>query len=119
MENEYLTATQAAERLHTTLTNVARWCREGTLPATRLGVGNAWQIKVEDVERFTRPARGPKPARDRKRLLDLAFEYIHGPEDSYDNLTVTLLARRGQCSRARARQALAKAIRLARGATHD
>lgn len=115
----YLTATQAAERLGTSLTNVARWCREKTgtfASAKRLNVGKSriWQIPVEAVEAFTPPARGPKPAEDRKRLIDLAFEYISSPDDSYDDLTVTMLARRGQCSRARARQALAKAIRLAR-----
>lgn len=117
--SDYLTATQAAERLGTSLTNVARWCRDGTLPAERLGIGRIWRIPVEAVEAFTPPARGPKPAEDRKRLLDLAFELISSPDDSYDDLTVTILARRGQCSRARARQALAKAIRMARGANHD
>lgn len=125
--SEYLTASQAAKRLGTSLTNVARWCRDGTLPATRLGIGRIWQIKAEDVDHFTPPARGPKPAEDRKRLLEMAQELWVEPglndldadcDISQYEAILAILARRGQCSRARARQALAKAIRLARGANH-
>lgn len=119
----YLTATQAAERLGTSLTNVARWCRDGTLPATRLGIGRIWQIPVEAVEAFTPPARGPKPVGERKRLLEMAQEMVqsYGVDCISENLEspTTILAHEGHCSRARARQALAKAIRLARGANHD
>lgn len=126
--SNYLTATQAAQRLGTSLTNVARWCRDGTLPATRLGIGRIWQIKAEDVEAFIPPARGPKPVGERKRLLEMARELVQLAPDlvkgyssdrqsdyweQFANSTIAL-ARVAGCTRARARQALAKAIRLAR-----
>lgn len=121
--SDYLTATQAAQRLGTSLTNVARWCRDGTLPATRLGIGRIWQIKAEDVEAFTPPARGPKPVGERKRLLEMAQEMVqsYGVDCISEGLETptALLAREGHCSRARARQALAKAIRLARAPKED
>lgn len=120
--SDYLTATQAAERLGTSLTNVARWCRDGTLPATRLGIGRIWRIPVEAVEAFTPPARGPKPGAERKRLLDLAkeiiAEFVKDPfgeikQPGWDFMTKEL-AQQGHCTRARARQALSKAIRMAK-----
>lgn len=124
--SEFLTASQAAKKLGTSLTNVARWCRDGTLPAARLGIGRIWQIKSEDVDHFTPPARGPKPVGERKRLLEMAKEVVRltglaeldaeGETIQYqfDVFTVSL-AQQAHCTRARARQALAKAIRLARG----
>jgi excisionase family DNA binding protein len=119
---EFLTASQAAERLGTSLTNVARWCREGMLLAKKLGVGNAWQIPVEALDGFTPPPRGPKPAKDRKRLFEQAQQLITDYPLLTDSAIVgnelvdyaAVLARQAGCTRARARQALAKAVRLAR-----
>lgn len=71
--NEYLTITQVISRLHSSRTTVARWCRDGLL-AGAVKPGHDWLIPAGALDGFTPPTPGPKPAGDRKRLLEQAKE---------------------------------------------
>jgi excisionase family DNA binding protein len=126
MPNDSLTSREVAARFGVHLVTVDRWLRDGLLPGASKR-GHDWQIPAESLAEFTPPARGPKPAADRRRLGEFAagmvedypglLDYPDGwggePGDDFFSLAGILASQAG-VNRERARQALAKAIRRAR-----
>lgn len=49
-ENEFITASEVAEKLNIGHLAVLRWCREGIIPAYK--VGKLWRIKQKDLDGF-------------------------------------------------------------------
>jgi len=117
MPNDPLTPHTVARRLGVSVSTVQRWLRDGTLRGQKLGP-RMWTIPAKSLDGFTPPARGPRPAADRRRLGELAAEWTALNPDYLEfgahEDDVIELARQAGVNRERARQALAKAIRQAR-----
>ena len=64
LRTDYLTILQASKRYGWARSSVNRWCREGWLPAVR--VGERWLIRAADAATCTPPPRGPQ-GKKRKR----------------------------------------------------
>ena len=118
-----LTSRDVAELYHVHLVTVDRWLRDGLLPGASKP-GHDWQIPEAALEDFTPPARGPRPAADRRRLGEFAAGMVEdypglldGSGTFYDEFDTLAheLARQAGVNRERARAALAKAIGIARG----
>jgi len=52
MNDEMLTPNEVAEFLKVPVTTIWRWCREGTLPAVK--IGKYWRIPQNDLNEFLR-----------------------------------------------------------------
>jgi excisionase family DNA binding protein len=52
-----MTIPKAADRLGLTVAMVRRYCKEGQLPAKK--IGRDWTVRQGDVERFTASPRKP------------------------------------------------------------
>jgi len=124
--NNLLTPAAVADKFGVSVSTVQRWLRDGTLRGQKLGP-RMWTIPAESLADFTPPARGSRPAPERRRLLDQAREMVAAhpgllgfpaemggdPGDNFPHWAHELATQAG-VNRDRARGALAKAIRLAR-----
>ena len=60
MDGRLLSATEAAKRLDTSVSNVKRWCRERRLIGAQKVGERIWAIPERALDGFTRPKPGPK-----------------------------------------------------------
>jgi excisionase family DNA binding protein len=51
-DEEMLTLTDVAERLHVHIDTVRRWVRDGELPAYQLGARAGYRVKMSDFRAF-------------------------------------------------------------------
>ena len=58
MEEDYLTLTQVAQRLHVTVDSVRSWVREKQLPAIK--IGRQYLVTPEDLRKFIERRRTDK-----------------------------------------------------------
>lgn len=67
MVRDFFTASEVAQEAGVSGSWVARLCREGAIPATK--VGSVWLIKPEDAEAWLQRRREepPTPGRPRKK----------------------------------------------------
>lgn len=72
---DFITADEAAAYLNRSGTAVRVYCREGLLPAVK--VGRDWIIKKEDLEAFTPPKRG----RPKTRRAEEEVEFLEEEQD--------------------------------------
>lgn len=120
-----LTPAEVAARFGVHPATVTKWCRDGLLPGA--SKRHDWSIPAEALANFQPPARGPRPAADRRRLLDQAREMVEThPElldssgtfySEFDDIARELAgdAHITRVNLERARRALAHAIMQARG----
>jgi excisionase family DNA binding protein len=59
LQNEVLTVREVAAYLRVSRVTVWRWCRQGTIPASR--VGRNWRIRREDLLRLLETIQSPNP----------------------------------------------------------
>ena len=70
LRTDYLTILQASRKYGWARSSVNRWCREGWLPAVR--VGERWLIRAADAAKCSPPPRGPNPGKKRTRKTQTA-----------------------------------------------
>lgn len=56
---QLLTTQEVARQLGVAKRTVQNWCKDGSLPATK--VGRDWLVQESDMKSFSPPTKGPKP----------------------------------------------------------
>ena len=69
MNDEYLTPDEVAEMLHMNRTTVQWWCRDGRIPATK--IGSRWRIPLSAITGMKEPEE-PPPRADKSISEDQA-----------------------------------------------
>lgn len=64
-QGEMLTPNEVAEYLKVPLHTVWRWCRQGTLPAVK--IGKYWRIPRDELDSFIKSKGNWSPERQRER----------------------------------------------------